>query len=263
MDPKKITPLREADVTRQIAREFYKQFDELAESDVIIIGAGPAGLVCGRELAQSGIKTLIVEQMNHLGGGFWSGGYLMSQAAIAAPAHEMLVKLGVHCSEVKPGMHMVDSRHACSKLIGAAFDAGAKVLNFTKVVDLVVREENKVEGVVVNYTAVEAMGHDVAHVDPIALESKIVVDATGHDAVALHYLSKRGLYKTVPGNGAMWVEKSEQLVLDKTGEVYPNLFVVGLSVAAVFGTPRMGPAFGSMLISGQIGAEQIKKKLGK
>ncbi|HEY5649796.1 MAG TPA: sulfide-dependent adenosine diphosphate thiazole synthase [Nitrospiria bacterium] len=263
MDPKKITPLREADVTRQIAREFYKKFDEMAESDVIIIGAGPAGLVCGRELAQSGIKTLIVEQMNHMGGGFWSGGYLMSQSAIAAPAHEMLVKLGVHCKEVKPGMHMVDSRHACSKLIGAAFDAGAQVLNFTKVVDLVVREENKVEGVVVNYSAVEAMGHDVAHVDPIALESKIVVDATGHDAVALQYLSKRGLFKSVPGNGAMWVEKSEQLVLDKTGEVYPNLYVVGLSVAAVFGTPRMGPAFGSMLLSGKIGAEQIRKKLGK
>jgi thiamine thiazole synthase len=95
------------------------------------------------------------------------------------------------------------------------------------------------------------------------LESKVVVDATGHDAVALHYLNKRGLYKAVPGNGAMWVEKSEQLVLDNTGEVYPNLFVVGLSVAAVYGTPRMGPAFGAMLMSGAIGADLIKKKLSK
>jgi sulfide-dependent adenosine diphosphate thiazole synthase len=261
MNPKKITPLREADITRSIAQEFYKQLDEIAESEVIIIGGGPSGLVCARELAANGVRTLIVEQMNHLGGGFWSGGYLMSKAAIASPAHEILVKLGVHCKEVKPGLHIVDARHACSKLIAAAFDAGAKALNFTKVVDLVVREENRVEGVVVNYTAVEAMGHDVAHVDPIALESKIVVDATGHDAVALAFLAKRGLYQTVPGNGAMWVEKSEQLVLDKTGEVYPNVFVTGLSVAAVFGTPRMGPAFGAMLLSGIIAAEQIRKKL--
>lgn len=59
----------------------------------------------------------------------------------------------------------------------------------------------------------------------------------------------------------MWVEKSEQLVLGKTGEVYPNLFVVGLAVAAIYGTPRMGPAFGAMLLSGVLGAEQIKKKL--
>ena len=261
MNSREINPLREADITRSIAKEFYKQFEQLAESDVIIIGAGPSGLVCARELALHGYKTLIVEQMNHLGGGFWSGGYLMNKAAIASPAHEMLVKLGVHCTEVKAGLHIVDARHACSKLIGAAFDAGANVLNFTKVVDLIVREENRVEGVVVNYTAVEAMGHDLAHVDPIALESKIVVDATGHDAVAFEYLAKRGLYKPVPGNGAMWVERSEQLVLDHTGEVYPNLYVVGLSVASVFGTPRMGPAFGAMLLSGLIGAEEIHKKL--
>lgn len=263
MNPQKIVPLREVDVTRSIAKEFYKQFDELAESDVIIIGAGPSGLVCARELATRGYKTLIIEQMNHMGGGFWSGGYLMNKAAIASPAHEMLVKLGVHCSEVKPGLHIVDAPHACAKLIGAAFEAGAKVLNLTKVVDLIVREENRVEGVVVNYTPVESMGHDIAHVDPIALESKIVVDATGHDAVALGYLAHRGLYQKVPGNGAMWVERSEQLVLDNTGEVYPNVFVVGLSVAAVFGTPRMGPAFGSMLLSGLIGAEQIDQKLSQ
>jgi len=119
--------------------------------DVIIIGGGPAGLVCARDLAANGVRTLIVEQMNHLGGGFWSGGYLMNQAAIASPAHELLVKLGVHCTEAKPGLHIVDARHSCAKLIGAAFDAGAKVLNFTKVVDLVYRAE-RLEGVVVNWT---------------------------------------------------------------------------------------------------------------
>jgi len=32
-------PLRERDVTRHIAREFYKEFDQLIESDVIIVGA--------------------------------------------------------------------------------------------------------------------------------------------------------------------------------------------------------------------------------
>ena len=104
-------------------------------------------------------------------------------------------------------------------------------------------------------------GHDIIHVDPIALESKIVVDATGHDAIVVNLLHKRGLYKPVPGNGAMWVSRSEQEVMDRTGEVYPNCFVIGLAVAAVYGTPRMGPAFGSMLLSGRYGAELIKKKL--
>ena len=64
----------------------------------------------------------------------------------------------------------------------------------------------------------------------------------------------------MPGNGAMWVSRSEEEVMDRTGEVYPNCFVIGLAVAAVHGTPRMGPAFGSMLLSGRYGAELIKKK---
>ncbi|MBI3355717.1 MAG: thiazole biosynthesis protein, partial [Nitrospirae bacterium] len=156
---------------------------------------------------------------------------------------------------------IVDAAHACAKLIGAALEAWTKLLNLTKVVDLIVREENRVEGVVVNWAPVEAMGHDIAHVDPIALESKIVVDATGHDAVVVELLHKRNLYKAVPGNGAMWVSRSEEEVMDRTGEVYPNCFVIGLAVAAVYGTPRMGPAFGSMLLSGRYGAELIKKKL--
>jgi thiamine thiazole synthase len=59
----------------------------------------------------------------------------------------------------------------------------------------------------------------------------------------------------------MWVDQSEELVIQKTGEVYPNLFLVGLSVAAVYGSPRMGPAFGSMLLSGRKGAGQVAARL--
>jgi thiamine thiazole synthase len=87
------------------------------------------------------------------------------------------------------------------------------------------------------------------------------VDATGHDAVVVNLLNKRGLYRQVPGNGAMWVSRSEEEVMDRTGEVYANCFVIGLAVASVFGTRRMGPAFGSMLLSGRYGAELIEKKL--
>src|SRR3989454_1505097 len=97
------------------------------------------------------------------------------------------------------------------------------------------------------WSPVEYAGHDAVHVDPIALESKVVVDATGHDAAIVALLNKRGLYKAVPGNGAMWVERSEELVVENTREVYPNCFLAGLSVSAVGGSPRSGPAFGAML----------------
>ena len=70
MGKPKPAPLRERDITRQIAREYYKEFDQLIESDVIIVGAGPSGLICAHDLGRMGIKTLIVEQSLALGGGF-------------------------------------------------------------------------------------------------------------------------------------------------------------------------------------------------
>jgi thiamine thiazole synthase len=254
MGKPKPAPLRERDITRQIAREHYKEFDQLIESDVIIVGAGPSGLICARDLGDMGFRTVIVEQSLALGGGFWHGGYLMNKATICAPAQKIL-------EEICEGMYIVDPPHATGALIAAAYSAGARVLNLTRVVDLILRREGVLEGVVVNNTTAEMAGHDIIHVDPIGLESKIVVDATGHDAVVVNLLHRRNLYTEVPGNGAMWVSRSEEDVMDHTGEVYPNCFVIGLAVAAVHGTPRMGPAFGSMLLSGRYGAELIKKKL--
>ncbi len=263
MDKPRPAPLRERDITRQIAREYYKEFDQLIESDVIVVGAGPSGLLCGRDLASMGFRTLIVEQALALGGGFWSGGYLMNKATICAPAQEILEELGVPCKRVTDceGMYIVDPPHATSALIAAAYAVGAKVMNLTRVVDLILRRDGALEGVVVNNTTAEMAGHEVIHVDPIALESKVVVDATGHDAIIVNLLHRRNLYERVPGNGAMWVSRSEAEVTDRTGEVYPSCFVVGLAVAAVHGTPRMGPAFGSMLLSGRSGAQLIRKKL--
>src|SRR5437660_6959379 len=55
-------PLRERDITRQIAREHFQEFDRLIESDVIVVGAGPSGLLCARDLAAAGFKTLLIEQ---------------------------------------------------------------------------------------------------------------------------------------------------------------------------------------------------------
>src|SRR3989441_10414774 len=94
-------PLRERDITRQIAREHFQEFDRLIESDVIVVGAGPSGLLCGRDLAAAGFKTLLIEQALHLGGGFWSGGDLMNKAANCAPADKNLGELKIPSKRVK------------------------------------------------------------------------------------------------------------------------------------------------------------------
>ncbi len=250
----------EKDVTAAIVGEFASQFQQYVESDVIIVGAGPSGLMAGRDLAAAGRKVMIVERNNYLGGGFWIGGYLFNKVTIRRPAHEILEELGIPYTEKSPGLCVADGPHACSKLVAAACDAGVKIANMTVFEDVVLREGNRVAGVVINWTPVQSLPRQITCVDPVAIETKLVIDATGHDAVVVKCLEERGLVKT-KGFGAMWVERSEDLVVEHTGEVHPGLLVTGMSVSTTYGVPRMGPTFGGMLLSGRRVAEIAQESL--
>ena len=244
----------EKEVTKAIVGSFLRQVEEYAESDVIIVGAGPSGLVAGRELAKAGLKTLIIERNNYLGGGFWIGGYFMNKITLRAPAQEFLDELGVPYSPASQGLYVADAPHACSRLIAAACDAGVKVFSLTMVEDIVVRENNRVGGVVVNWSPIIHLPNEVSALDPIPLETKVVIDATGHDACVVKKLVQRGMLK-MAGEGALWIDKSEDAVVERTSEVHPGLIITGMAVASVFGLPRMGPTFGGMLLSGKRAAE--------
>jgi thiamine thiazole synthase len=87
-----------------------------------------------------------------------------------------------------------------------------------------------------------------------------VLDATGHDAWVAKSLEKRGLLK-MQTFGPMDVAASEDLVVEKTGEVCPGLFAAGMAVSTIYGIPRMGPTFAAMLFSGRKVARQIIKSL--
>lgn len=262
-EKKKIfTPVSEKEVTRAIVDAFARQFIEYVESDCLIVGGGPSGLMTGRDIALKGIKTLIVERNNYIGGGFWIGGYLMNKVTVREPGQEILEELGIPFEEVTKGLFVADGPHACSKLISSACDAGVKFANMTIFDDVILKEGNQVCGAVVNWTPVQALPREITCVDPIALEAKVVVDSTGHDACVVKKLEERGILKT-SGYGAMWVEESEDLVVQHTGEAHPGLIVTGMAVATTYGLPRMGPTFGAMLISGRKGAQIILKKMNK
>lgn len=256
----KFTPVGEKDVTRAIVTEFAKQFQEYVESDCVIIGAGPSGLMAGRSLAKAGKKVLIIERNNYLGGGFWIGGYLMNKVTVRHPADKVLDELGIPYDEVSKGLLVADGPHACSKLIASTCDSGVKFANMTVFDDLVLKEDGRVCGAVINWTPIAALPREITCVDPVAIECKILVDATGHDAQVVKKLEERGLIKT-KGFGAMWVEKSEDLIIEHTGEVHPGLIVSGMAVSTIYGLPRMGPTFGAMLLSGKVAAEVVLEKL--
>ncbi len=256
----KFSAVGEKEITRAIVSEFASQFQEYVESDCIIIGGGPSGLMAGRNLAKAGKKVLIVERNNYLGGGFWIGGYLMNKITVRHPGERVLDELGIPYKSVVEGLLVADGPHACSKLIAAACDSGVKFANMTIFEDLVLKEDGRLCGVVINWTPISALPREITCVDPVAIESAIVIDATGHDAQVVRKLEERGLIKT-KGFGAMWVERSEDLVVEHTGEVYPGLIVTGMAVSTVYGLPRMGPTFGAMLLSGEVAAETALEKL--
>src|SRR3990170_2930775 len=227
-------PVGEKEITRAIVDEFSKEFLDYVTSDVIVVGGGPSGLVAAKDIAKKKYKVLLVERMNYLGGGFWIGGYLMNKVTVRDPGQKVLDEIEVPYKEVSDGLYVADGPYACSKLIAATCEAGVKVANMTK---------------------------EITCLDPIALEAKLVIDATGHDAYLVSRLAKQGLYNKLPGHGSMWVEKSEDALVEYTGEVAPGLIACGMAVNTTYGLPRMGPTFGGMLLSGKKAAEVAIRRL--
>ncbi len=252
----------ETDISRVIIEEYNRRLLEHLENDVVIVGAGPAGLAAGYYLAKAGIKTTILEKRLSIGVGIWGGaaGYNV----IAVEDNDILDEFGITAKKqtcaMGKGLYITDAIEFATALAYKAKKAGAEIFNLIEAEDIIVKKDT-VEGVVVNNTAIK-LGR--LHVDPFCIRSKFLVDATGHPAELVAMLKERKpeLFPNKIKDGFMDVETSEAGVVEKTGEVYPGLYVTGMSVCAVYNLPRMGPIFGGMLKSGKKVAELIINAIG-
>jgi thiamine thiazole synthase len=148
-----------------------------------------------------------------------------------------------------------------SKMLASACNAGVKLLNSTNVDDLVLKE-NHVDGVVIQWFPAKQMPSFMTCMDPIAIRSKVVIDATGHDSFLVKRLSEQRAGIPEPkGCGSLWVDEAEKQTVDLTHEIYPGLIVAGMSATSTYGAPRMGPIFGGMLLAGKKAAEIAYDKI--
>jgi thiamine thiazole synthase len=254
-------PIKESQVCREMAKRYFADIDKAAESDVIIVGAGSAGLCCAYELTKHPeVQVTILEQAVAPGGGAWLGGQLFSSMIIRKPAHEMLIEIGVPFDDCGDYVVVKHAALFTSTLLSKVLSApNVKMFNATVAEDLIIKSNadgsKRVAGAVTNWSLVAQHHDDQSCMDPNVLESKVMVSACGHDgpfgANGVKRLMKLGLLKELPGMGALDMGAAEDAVVNRTREVFPGMVVAGMEVAEAEGCPRMGPTFGAMLLSGQ------------
>jgi len=254
-------PVCERTITCAVVERGSRFLLELAGGDVIVVGAGPSGLVAGRYLAEKGLKTYILERRLSFGGGIGGGGMLFPRIVVQEPAHEVLRGVGVSREPYSQGVWVADVAESIAKLAAGAVDSGARILLGVSVEDLIVKG-SRVCGVVLQWSAVALSG---LHVDPLAVECRAVVDCTGHAAEVVSIAAKKNpeLKVAVSGERSMDAITAERRTVELTGEVVPGLWVAGMAAAAVGGGPRMGPIFGGMLLSGKKVAEAVAGSLDR
>jgi thiazole biosynthesis enzyme len=253
--------LEEIDISRAIISAYHQELLDRLVSDAIIVGAGPAGMMAAYCLAKNGLKVTLLEKRLSPGGGVWGGGMAMPTAVVQDDVSPLLDELGVRHRPWQAGLCTVSAIELAAGLCLRAVQAGAALLNLTTVEDVCVHR-GRVDGVVVN----RSMIVDALPVDPITFSAKAVIDATGHEAAIADVLRRRGLPLAPKpdrplGEGPMDAAAGEAFVVENAREVFPGLWVSGMSVCATLGGPRMGPIFGGMLLSGKRVADLVSASL--
>lgn len=249
--------ISDIDVSRLIIRDYFEDLDNALESDVIIVGGGPSGLVAGYTLAEQGRKVVIMEKRMSPGGGIWGGGKGFNRVILERGTADIMREIGIEPVE-KDGYIVVPSVLLAAALIKKTVESGVTLLNLFSIEDVYFNDQRELAGVVANDTAYKMTN---LHVDPLTFRSRLVMDSTGHEAIVCNCLAKRGILQ-LKGEEPMNAQMGENSVVEGTKEIYPGLIVTGMACAQFHGTCRMGPIFGGMLLSGKKAAQIAVDRLG-
>jgi thiamine thiazole synthase len=255
--------LDEIKISKAIIESYKDKLMESLDVDVAIVGAGPAGMVCGYYLAKAGKKVAIFERKLSVGGGMWGGGIMFNEIVVQDKAKRILDEFGIKTRLYEKGYYLADSIESVSTICSKTVKAGVKIFNLLSAEDVMIRK-NRICGVVLNWTAVEMAN---LHVDPITMKARFVVDATGHAAEVVHTVERKSgiRLKTksgkMMGEKSMWADIAEEEIVKNSKEACSGLYVCGMAANAVFGGSRMGPVFGGMLLSGEKLAKELIRRL--
>ncbi|KDN47179.1 putative Thiamin biosynthetic enzyme [Tilletiaria anomala UBC 951] len=265
----RFAPIRESQTSRAMTTRYFTDMINAAVSDIVIIGAGSAGLSAAYRLGKSrpDLRITILESAVAPGGGCWLGGQLMSAMVVRKPADAFLREVGVPYED--EGDYVV-VKHAAlftstilSKILAMP---NIKLFNATCAEDLIIKEDQqgvkRVTGLVTNWTLVSMHHMDQSCMDPQTIEAPVVLSFCGHDgpfgAFSVKRLESAGLVKN-KDMGPLNMSKSEDLIVNNTREIFPGIICGGMELSELDGHPRMGASFGGMLASGEKAAYEAMK----
>ncbi|ODV88065.1 hypothetical protein CANARDRAFT_5370 [[Candida] arabinofermentans NRRL YB-2248] len=262
----KFAPIRESTVSRAMTSRYFADLDKYAESDIVIVGAGSAGLSAAYTIAKArpDLKIAIIEANVAVGGGCFLGGQLFSAMVLRKPADSFLRDLEIEYED--EGDYVVVKHAAlfittlCSKVLALP---NVKLFNATCVEDLITRTtedgQTRIAGVVTNWTLVTMHHHDQSCMDPNTINAKVIISCTGHDgpmgAFCVKRLAGLGLIKRNQ-MGCLDMNRAEDGIVKNTREVFPGLVCAGMELSECDSHNRMGPTFGAMALSGVKAAEE-------
>ena len=255
----------ETKVSKGIIKSYFDKLDDCLDLDVAIVGGGPSGIVAAYYMCKAGLKVALFDRKLSPGGGMWGGAMMFNQIVVQEEAMHIIRDFDINYAPYQDGLYVMDSVESTSALLYKAVHAGARIFNCYSVEDVIFKQ-NVVSGVVVNWTPVLREG---LHVDPLNILAKFVIDGTGHDSEMCRTVARKNGITLQTETGDVIGERSldvaigESEVVNGTKEIYPGLYVCGMAASAVSGTPRMGPIFGGMLMSGKKVSDMIIARLKK
>ncbi|MDW8131615.1 MAG: FAD-dependent oxidoreductase, partial [Bryobacterales bacterium] len=115
-----MSKVEESAISRAIVESYHEKLARSLSSDVIVVGAGPAGLTAAAELARAGKHVTVIEKRLAIGGGIWGGGMGMNDVVVQEEALPALEQAGVRVRARGGGLYVADAMElACALCLEA------------------------------------------------------------------------------------------------------------------------------------------------